>query len=209
MKHIIHIFSIILLAAALLISFTGCGSARLDTSLVAINGRSAFAARLDDFADCFNRLYGEDYLPHSSGWTRVTIDECAHFADIRGIERYMYCEDKEVWTLPTLTVYATPDSGNILEVTVDYDDHGSSDGMAELYERLSECALRCFLPDADNNTIDTLFLDSFVATDEVVCSTLFLDSTGSPLIYEHGTVGVYPYFAYGECIHICIVPRDQ
>ena len=211
MRSVKHIFSIIsvLLCFALTLPSFGCAKAQLDTSVVEINGRTAFAATLDSFVDCFNDRYGERYLPHFSGWTNVTIDQCAHFSGISNVERYMYCEDKSVWTLPTITVYTAPGSGSILEVTVDYDDHGSSDGMYELYEKMSECALRCFLPDVDGDTIHTLFSDNFIATDDVVCSTLFLDSTGSTLTYEHGTVGVYPYFAYGECIHICIVGRSE
>lgn len=198
-----------LLCFCLLLSAAGCGSRagkRLDlTPAAGADGAPVFAAKAADFAESYNSLCEDrgEKLPAVSGWTRTGMEETAHFG---GPVTWLRCRiDDEVWTSPAFSAYTGAD-GRLRELTVDFDDHGMSDGLYQSYEQMSLRSLALFLPDVPEESRRALFDRMYAETDSLISETNFDDCTAPPVMYRSGEVGVYPYFAYGEFIRICFVP---
>jgi len=120
---------------------------------------------------------------------------------------YRFKEDNEIWTLGSITLYTAPNDGRILELTVDFDDHGLSESLYRQFRENSLCALFAFYPELDEEQAAQLFDRMYVATDDIITTTDYKDGAiPTEFYYQQGGAGVYPYFAYGEFIHICIAP---
>lgn len=167
-----------------------------------------FANSLEDFIDCYNADYyndnGADYIQPYSEWHSYVQKFGRHKGDMH----HEFKADKEIWTLPTITVYTPQDGTVIKELTVDFDDHSYTDIMYKQYEEMCFYTLKVFFPDMGDKELTRLYKK----LNEKAYENIFLNEQGfhsdnppSDLYYRDG-VGVYPYFAYGECVRMCIIP---
>lgn len=167
-----------------------------------------FANTLEDFIDCYNNYYYRDnggiYIKPYSEWYSYVQD----FGRYKGDMHYEFTADKKIWTLPTITVY-TPQNETIMkELTVDFDDHSYTDKMYKQYEEMCFYTLRVFFPDMDEKELTMLYKKlNKKAYDNIFQNEQGFHSENPPsdLYYKDG-VGIYPYFAYGESVRMCIIP---
>ena len=167
-----------------------------------------FANSLEDFIDCYNDYYykdnGEKYIKPRSEWYSYIQD----FGRYKGDMHYEFTANKKIWTLPTITVYTPQDETVIRELTVDFDDHSYTDKMYKQYEEMCFYTLKVFFPDMDEEELTRLYQN----INEKAYGNIFQNEQGfhsdnppSDLYYRN-EVGVYPYFAYGESVRMCIIP---
>ena len=163
---------------------------------------------LEEFIDCYNAIYyvdnGVNYILPYSEWYSYTQD----FGRYRGDMHYEFTADKKIWTLPTITVYTPQNETVIKELTVDFDDHSYTDKMYKQYEEMCFYTLKVFFPDMDAKELTKLYKK----LNRNAYANIFQNEQGfhsdnppSDLYYRNG-VGVYPYFAYGESVRMCIIP---
>lgn len=71
--------------------------------------------------------------------------------------------------------------------------------------------LRVLFPDCSSDKITELYMSlNKLAYDNVFPNEKGYNSNSTPcaLYYKNG-IGLYPYFAIGECVHLCIIPVTQ
>lgn len=167
-----------------------------------------FKLSLEEFIDCYNANYykdkGTDYIESYSKWYSYIQD----FGRYQGDTHYEFAADKKRWTLPTITVYTPQNEMLIKELTVNFDDHSYTDKMYQQYEEMCFYTLKVFFPDMDERELTRLYKK----LNENAYANIFQNEQGfhsghppSDLYYKNG-VGVYPYFAYGESVRMCIIP---
>lgn len=172
-----------------------------------------FSISIDDYIKSFNNYYELDhydsYLAPKSQWRSRTDETGIHSAHETVL--YNFTEDEEKWSLPTVTVYAPSNADYIQAITLDFDDHSYTDAMFELYEELCFCTLKVFFPDLADEKLSELIttLDN-LAHENVVPNEQGYSSESVPCaIYYKDGVGLYPYFAIGERVHLCIIPVTE
>lgn len=83
--------------------------------------------------------------------------------------------------------------------------------MYTLYEEMCFYTLRVLFPDCSSDKITELYMSlNKLAYDNVFPNEKGYNSNSTPcaLYYKNG-IGLYPYFAIGECVHLCIIPVTQ
>lgn len=171
-------------------------------------GNVYFMFSLEEFIDCYNANYcidnGVNYIQPYPEWYSYTQD----FGRYRGDMHYEFTADKKIWTLPTITVYTPQNETVIKELTVNFDDHSYTDKMYKQYEEMCFYTLKVFFPDMDAKELTKLYKKlnrnayAHIFQNE---QGFHSDNPPSDLYYRNG-VGVYPYFAYGESVRMCIIP---
>lgn len=184
---------------------------------------------LEDFIDCYNAYYrkdhGRNYIQPYSEWYSYVQD----FGKYQGDICYEFTADKKILTLPTIAVY-TPQSHHpssrqqrgrtltkkpteilIKELTVNFDDHSYTDRMYKQYEEMCFYTLKVFFPDIKDKKLTKLYKK----LNQKAYHTIFQNAQGfhsknppTDLYYRNG-VGVYPYFAYGESLRMCIITASK
>ncbi len=167
-----------------------------------------FANSLEDFIDCYNDYYykdkGEVYIQPYSEWYSYVQD----FGRYKGDMHCEFTADKKIWTLPTITMYTPQDETIIKELTVDFDDHSYTEKMYKQYEEMCFYTLKVFFPDMDEKEITKLYKKlNKKAYANIFQNEQGFHSDNPPSdLYYRDEVGVYPYFAYGESVRMCIIP---
>lgn len=178
------------------------------SGVVAKDNDLYFANCLEEFIDCYNDYYykdnGKNYIQPYSEWYSYVQDFGRHKDDMH----YEFTADKKIWTLPTITAYTPQGETVIKELTVDFDDHSYTDKMYKQYEEMCFYTLKVFFPNMDEKELTKLYkklnnkaYDNIFQNEQGFHS----DNPPSDLYYRDG-VGVYPYFAYGESVRMCIIP---
>lgn len=169
-----------------------------------------FSFSLADFIDSFNGYYWQDrsvrLLPPQQSWGSVRNHTSIH--SDHDTVCYLFTRDEQIHSLPTLTVYVPSDAELIQLITVDFDDHGYDREMFEEYEDMSFYVLRVFFPDLPETTLKSLIkkLNDY-AYDHVLPNEEGYSNGAVPqIMYYRNGVGVYPYFAIGQCVHFCVIP---
>lgn len=163
---------------------------------------------LEDFINCYNYYYykdnGNNYIQPCTEWYSYVQD----FGRYKGYTHYEFTADKKIWTLPTITVYTPRNKKVIKELTVNFDDHSYTDKMYKQYEEMCFYTLKVFFPDMDKKKLTKLYKK----LNKRAYNNIFPNEQGfhsdnppSCLYFKNGT-GVYPYFAYGESVRMCIIP---
>ena len=171
-------------------------------------GDLGFSISIDDFINCYNGYYrrdnGVDYIQPASEWNVYEQD----YGKYKGDMHYEFKADKKMWTLPTITVYTPEHEKTIRALTVDFDDHSFTDIMYEQYEELCFYTLKVFFPKLNKQKIIKLYKDINQSAYKNIFQKGQGFHSGTPphdLYYQNET-GVYPYFAYGECVRLCVIP---
>lgn len=168
----------------------------------------AFSISIEDFISGYNKYYCKDkgvhYLQSYSEWNASVQDFGKHKGDFC----YEFVEDREIWTLPTITVYTPKNQKAVREITINFDDHSYSDKMYEKYEELCFYTLKVFFPNRIREKIKQLYKNiNELAYDNIFPNEKGFHSGNPPSdLYYYNQIGVYPYFAYGESVRLCIIP---
>lgn len=172
-----------------------------------------FSISMDDYIKSYNEYYerdnGKRYLSPASQWRSLVQDTAIHSQ--HETVCYNFTEDEEKWPLPTITVYVPSDADYIQEITLDFDDHSYTEEMYELFEEMCFYTLKVFFPELSDEKLYELIeeLDN-LAHENVVPSEQSYSSDSVPCaLYHKNGIGLYPYFAIGERVHICIIPVTE
>lgn len=174
------------------------------------SGEFVFDISINDFIECYNSLCGDSqdnvFLGPVSDW-KSRIYESGIHSDYETIV-YLFSEDEAIHSLPTVTAYTPSDCDAIQEITVDFDDHGYSESLFEQYKKMCFYTVKTFFPEMPDAqitklcaTLNTLANENLFSEEEWFGH----DAVPPALFYKDG-IGVYPYFAVGQCSHLCIVP---
>ena len=174
-----------------------------------------FNISIDDYIESYNGYYWKDkksrYLLPSSNdnWRTQILDTSIHSK--HETVYYNFTEDEKVWPLPTISVYVPANSDYIQEITLNFDDHSYTEAMYELYEGMCYYTLKVFFPDLSDDKIIQLYTTlNNLAYDNIVPHEQGYSSNSVPCaLYHKDGIGLYPYFAVGECVHLCIIPVTE
>ena len=200
------------MAAAILISFAlgGCGQKAAPAIEVLENRESEFVFSLSagEFIERYNALARKDKNSHTlaplSGWTKDIYDTAIHAR--HETICYTFTEKQEKWLLPTVSIYVPANADTIQEITLNFDDHGYTAEMYDWYEQYCFYALKVFLPDLTDDSIIELYTTlNELAYEHFTNEPYSADSLPCALYHKDG-VGLYPYFANGECVRLCMIP---
>ena len=172
-----------------------------------------FNRSLDEFVDCYNRLYDADhnafYLSKPSEWKNFIYDSSVH-SDHK-TKLYEFSIDQELWTFPSITAYIPTNKDCIQEITVNFDDHAYSESFYDAYEELCYYTLKVFFPELSNEELTDLYTE----LNEIGVQNVFDHDQGYEkgcvpcVLYHKNGIGVYPYLAVGEWRHLCIIPVTE
>lgn len=173
-----------------------------------------FSFSIDDFIDSFNGYYWEDYesryLLPSSMWISFVYESSIHSKYASNY--YYFTPDETMWSLPTVSVFTPSDESYVQEIMLSFDDHSYTESMYHLYERTCFYTIKVLFPSFD----DTEIVELYTKLNELAYQDIFpnehgysSDSIPAALFYKDG-IGLYPYFAIGESVHLCVIPvTDQ
>ena len=175
------------------------------------NGESVFAVSAEAFIDCYNKAYQQNY--RETYLTAITSDEwyCStELSPCFGYEsvRYEFSEDKTVWSMPTISVYA-PDNDEIYEIRMTFDDHGYQEQFYLKYQGLCCCLLKMACPNLSDKEIQEVFLTLYSLSDENFFGEH--NAYGDPMrptlskVLQSGNIGFYCFYGAGY-IEICMIP---
>lgn len=187
-------------------SFKYLGNKILENEIKNIPANFSFS--IEGFIRCYNLYYNEDkgvdYLPSCSEWYLSVQDFGKHKGDFC----YKFTEDREIWTLPTFTVYTDKNKKSIKELTINFDDHSYSDEMYKKYEEFCFYTLKVSFPKLTKEEITQLYKKiNKLAYDHIFPNEKGFHSDNPPTdLYYQNQIGVYPYFAYGESVRLCVIP---
>ena len=173
-----------------------------------------FSFSIDDFIDSFNGYYWEDYesryLLPSSMWISFVYESSIHSKYASNY--YYFTPDETMWSLPTVSVFTPSDESYVQEIMLSFDDHSYTESMYHLYERTCFYTIKVLFPSFD----DAEIVELYTKLNELAYQNVFpneqgysSDSIPAALFYKDG-IGLYPYFAIGESVHLCVIPvTDQ
>lgn len=183
------------------------------SDLVAENekGESVFVIPIENFIDCYNRVYLQK---HETGYLNSTNSEnwycfdelspCFGYASVR----YQFSADNTVWPMPTISFYA-PDNDEIYEIRMVFDDHGYQDRFHELFRELCICMEKMMIPELSMAEAETLFETLYAQSDDNFFGDhSAFDDPERPLlnaVYQYKNIGMYCFYGSGN-IEICFVP---
>ena len=175
------------------------------------NGESVFAIQIENLIECYNSVYRQT---HETGYLNSTNSENWYCYDelspCFGYEsvRYKFSADKNVWPMPTISIYA-PDNDEVYEIRMVFDDHGYQDQLHELFRELCICMEKMMIPELSAVEAETLFETLYAQSDDNFFGdhSVFDDPERPKLnaVYQYENIGMYCFYGSGN-IEICFVP---
>lgn len=169
-----------------------------------------FSCSAENFIESYNGFWqqGEKdiLLSPIDKWQMSEYDKAIH-SDHKTLI-YNFKEDYQNWTLPSISVYVPENADYVQEITVNFDDHSYRKEMYELYEKMCFYTLKVFFYNLSDEKITELYKTlNQLAYDNVFPheKAYAYDPTPYALYYKND-VGVYPYFAIGQSVKLCIIP---
>ncbi len=130
-----------------------------------------FTISIDDFISSYNGFYWSDhkslYLSDSSEWVCFKYDSTAH--SNYETDYYRFSEDEKIWSLPTISVYVPTNSDYIQEITLDFDDHGYTEWMYNLYKEICFYTFKVLFTDFEDSKIIRLYNALYDKTNGPLC----------------------------------------
>lgn len=210
--------AILVMAAALgIFVFAGCNNMQMTELNIDIEENRQdellFSFSINDFISRYNYCYyadkGMDYLNDVSDWQIAVHDSAPHSP--YKTNYYYFKEDYTTWTLPAITVYTPYDNEKVLEICVSFDDHSYSEDMYDLYEEMCYYTLRSVFGSMSEHKITELY----ETLNKSAYNNIFPHEKGygngafPHELYYKDNIGVYPYFAVGQSVRLCIIPVNQ
>ena len=172
-----------------------------------------FAVSLEEFIACYNAFYQKekhsDYLLPASRWSRETYDNAIHSS--HPTVYYEFSEDPQKWLLPTMTVYVPTNSDVIQEITLNFDDHGYTSEMMELFQEICFYTFKVMFADLTDESIHELIRTLIEEAYEREINEWYSFGTIPGVLYvkQKDGIGVYPYFGTGQMLRLCVVPVTE
>lgn len=192
----------------------GTEAKRLDISVLENReDELVFSVSMEDFIDSYNAFYeadhGRSYLSLQSEWQRFSYDTGVHSG--HRTLCYYFTEDRQVYSLPTVTVYVPENRDCIQEITVNYDEHSYSEAGYTQYKQMCCYTLQVFFPELSEEAILALCTEAvLLGNQHIFLSDAWYGNGSVPyaLFYKDG-IGVYPYFAIGDWERLCVIPVTE
>ncbi len=170
-----------------------------------------FDVSLEEFISCYNAFYQKDkhsdYLLPVSRWSRETYDHAIHSS--HPTIYYEFSENPQKWLLPTITVYVPTDSDVIQEITLNFDDHGYTSEMMQLFQEICFYTFKVMFADITDEKINDLIQTLIDEAYEREIIEWYSFGTIPEVLYFKDGIGVYPYFGNGQMLRLCIVPVTE
>lgn len=176
-------------------------------------GELVFSISIEDFVEGFNCLYagdyGRNYLLPPEEWQTYTLNSAIH-TDYETVCFY-FSEDEKVLSLPTMTVYVPTDSDTIQEVTINFDEHSYTEATYAMYEQMCFYTLKVFFPTLSEEAVVELYQEANrLGNEKVFSSEAWYDNGAVPCaLFFQDDIGVYPYFAIGDWVRLCVIPVSE
>ena len=168
-----------------------------------LDGKLQFSISPKDFVDSYNgyywEAYGVRYLPSAERWKQIQAEGYL----------YEFQEDEREWSLPTIQLYTSESDGKIDKIMVNFDDHSYTEELYDQYEEMCFYTLKVLFPDMDEDTIQELYQTLNHLAYANFTEVKYADMKLPYVMYYKDGIGLYPYFAVGEYVHLCIVPVTQ
>ena len=121
------------------------------------------------------------------------------------LEEYDF-SDKTILPFPTITVYVPSNDDLVQEITVNFDDHSYMDSLYKVYEEMCFYTLKTVFPDLEDEKIINLYTTLNQLAYENVMPVKYASGAVPCALYYRGDIGVYPYFALGDYVRLCVIP---
>jgi len=200
----------IAISCVLLTSCRGNGSA-IEVDVIYCDDQPVFSFTMEELIHEYNALYRdshhEDYLRPKGQW-ELFKNEISPFSE-KESTYYRFSYDQTVLTAPTISVYCPAAAQYVSGLTVDFDDHGYSSYLYDVYKEQCYYSVRALLPDCSSEAVRQICDElNALAFDNVQLEGLSAD-TIPIVLYHTDSVGVFSHFAIGDYVRLCIVPVTQ
>lgn len=226
----------IMLGAFLLLSLTACTIAEDTASESQTQGSSRNIQESSDTGDSVRvQRNGENDLVVDmtvqelvARWNAVCDREATPDACLPSLEQFeTYVEDTSipsdhrtrhyVYTpgdtrfYPVLNVYVSEESGQLLQIELNYNEHDLRDETWKLHEEMCFAATGVLMPDLGAKDLTILCREvNALAAEKIVPHEKHFGKDMVPgVLICHNGIGVYPYFAVGSRSHFCVIPLDE
>lgn len=169
-----------------------------------------FPFSIEDYIDSFNSICDSHItLADTYKWRFAEYEDSFYSANPTYL--YSYTAEKNNWSLPGISVYTSAKSGYVREIILEFDDHSYTEEMYELYEEYCFYTLKTLLPHLSDERIKALYKEANKnAYDGIFTSDKWYGKGAIPrVMYCHNEVGIYPYFAIGQHLKMCIIPISE
>ena len=122
---------------------------------------------------------------------------------------YEFSENPQKWLLPTMTVYVPTNSDVIQEITLNFDDHGYTSEMMELFQEICFYTFKVMFADLTDESIHELIRTLIDEAYEREVIEWYSYGTIPEVLYRKDGIGVYPYFGTGQTLRLCVVPVTE
>lgn len=174
-------------------------------------GEFVFSFSIDEFIDRYNGFYradrGKTYLAPSLEWRTYNYGRAIH-SDFDCCY-YNFSKDETILPFPTVSVYTPSGSDYVHEIMLNFDDHSYTDALYKAYGELCFYTLKALLPDLADDEITALYTALNDLAYEHLTTVNYTPESVPYAVYCRGNVALYPYFAIGESMHLCIIPAAQ
>ena len=214
-----RLIGIILLCVILINFLSGCFERKNMTEIKrpdfeVMENRSnelVFNISIEEFIACYNALYQKDkhsdYLLSASRWSYETYDNAIHSS--HPTIYYEFSEDPQKWLLPSMTVYVPTNSDVIQEITINFDDHGYTSEMMQLFQEICFYTFKVLFDDVTDEKINDLIQTLIDEAYEREVIEWYSFGTIPGVIYIKDGIGIYPYFGTGQMLRLCVVPVTE
>ena len=112
---------------------------------------------------------------------------------------------------PVLNVYVSEESGQLLQIELNYNEHDLRDETWKLHEEMCFAATGVLMPDLDAKELTSRCREvNALAAEKIVPHEEHFGRNMVPgVLICHNGIGVYPYFAVGSRSHFCVIPVDE
>ena len=227
---------IIVTMTVLMLLLTACTSAEDTASESQIHESSSKIQESSDAGDPARVLRnGENDLVFDmtaneliEGWNAVCDREGTPDACLPPLEQFeTYVEDTSIPSdhrtrhyvyapgdarfYPVLNIYVSEESGQLLQIELNYNEHDLRDNTWRLHEEMCFVAAGVLMPDISAKELASLCREvNELAAEKIVSHEERFGKGMVPgVLICHNGIGVYPYFAVGSRSHFCVIPVDE
>lgn len=174
---------------------------------------SLFSVSIEDFISSYNSIYQQvyhtSYLSSSSDWTQG--NEKTPYFQYHSV-CYLFSADKQIWNMPTISIYTSKNGNGIYEIKLTFGDHNNREIFYEEFKNICFYSLKVFLPKLNNTELDSLYKKLYAQTNANYYDEYDTNSNAQNgtfhMIYSYGEIGFYGYNGTGTA-NISIIPITE
>lgn len=148
-------------------------------------------------------------LPDVKGMASYVADQSIHSDQKARVYVYMPGDDEHFY--PIMDIYTSEKDGRLLQINISYNEHDYREYTWKIHEEMCFAALKTLMPDLNSETLEKLCHEVYKeATDNMFPHEQGYGHGAVPaVLFHHGGIGVYPYFASGSRDFFCMIPVDE